>query len=446
MRKFFSQILFWGLFLGLGFLIGCSPVLPTCDGASLQAPELASPDQWQVVGSLQPSLTWSYPDGTCQPEGYAISLSAGPYFTDDSLNGGTGNPSTSWSPAEALQPGMEYRWNVRAGVGTTFGPYSSQTRTFFTGPMCSLDSLIAPTLLEPQNYATVTTTDVDLTLDYLDDCLPPGYVIYFSMDPTLSDVSPWVMTPSMTHTYVNLDDCTRYYWKAVASDGDVFGPESDVYTFRTDFTGSCPAEGATGSISGYVWNDLCDVPYGTVPNPLPSNCVYNTGHTGVWADAYWDTAVEPPIANAIVGIGAGECPSNVDQTTNTDANGYYIFEGLEQGVYCLSINAEASQLELPGMWTWPMSGHEGWTYHLVTLGLGQNAVDWDFGWYHYPEEQASLPVVTVISPQIQVTVDPGIIPVITCALYTNTTDCNSHTQCQWISSPIGANLGHCENK
>ncbi|HWQ45548.1 MAG TPA: SdrD B-like domain-containing protein [Longilinea sp.] len=447
MKKIFHTIFFLALLLGLSIIaVACSPILPTCEAGSLQAPTLVSPNHYEVVGSLLPTLTWTYPDNSCEPEGYAISLSPGPYFNDYSLNGGTGNPSTSWSPGEELQPGMEYKWNVQAGVGTTFGPYSPQMTSFFTGPLCSLDSLIAPTLLEPQNYATVTESNINLTLDYLDDCLPPGYVVYFSTDQTFSDSTPWVRSPNMTHYFINLTDCTRYYWKVVASDGNVYGPESEVFTFRTDFTGSCPAEGATGSISGYVWNDICDVPYGTVPDPLPSNCVYNTMHDGVWADAYRDTENEQGIAGAVVGIGPGECPSYQQQTAVTDANGYYIFTGLEQGQYCLSINAEVIPVELPGLWTWPMSGHEGWTYHFVTLQLGQNAVLWDFGWYHYPDA-AVVPNVTVDvgSPQIQVTIDPGIIPLVTCSLYTNSTDCNAHEACQWHQPLTGA-LGHCESK
>lgn len=446
MRKAFNYILFWGLLLGLSAIaVACSPVLPACDPNSLQMPQLVSPGSFEVVDTLLPTLTWSYPDSTCEPESYAIYLSPGPYFTDFSQNGGTGTPSTSWSPGEELQPGMEYRWNIQAAVGSTFGPAGNEIRSFFTGPMCSLDNLIAPTLVAPENFATLTTSHTYLNVDYLDDCLPPGYQLSFSTDPTFSDVTPFLDPPRMWFYKHDLADCTRYYWQVAPSDGSTNGPASEVFTFRTDFTGSCPVEGATGSISGYVWNDLCDVPYGTVPDPLPTNCVYNTGHTGVWADAYWDTAVEPPIANAIVGIGAGDCPSNVDQTTTTDANGYYIFEGLEQGVYCLSINAEASQLELPGMWSWPMSGHEGWTYHLVTLGLGQNAVDWDFGWYHYPEEDTALPVITVISPEIQVTIDPGIIPVITCSLYSNEDDCNAHSECEWFHPLVGG-PGYCRSK
>ncbi len=49
-------------------LSGCTPSgTPTCPTASLQAPILTSPAMWSVVGSLSPSLSWSYPDASCNP-------------------------------------------------------------------------------------------------------------------------------------------------------------------------------------------------------------------------------------------------------------------------------------------------------------------------------------------------------------------------------------------
>ena len=109
--------------------------LPTCANSSLLAPVQTGPAMWAVVNSLSPTLSWTYPDASCNPQGYAIRLETGPFFTD-SLGGGTGNPSTTWGPGSPLQPGREYAWGVRAINGTTLGPFAGSSY-FFTGPMCA---------------------------------------------------------------------------------------------------------------------------------------------------------------------------------------------------------------------------------------------------------------------------------------------------------------------
>jgi len=157
---------------------GCSlpmptPGLPTCPTAGLQAPVLTGPAMWSVVASLEPSLTWSYPDPACNPQGYAIDLRTGPLFTDH-LGGGTGNPSTSWGPGSPLQPGKEYEWGVQAINGTTLGPPAGYDY-FFTGPMCDTAALAAPNLLQPANGAIINELDPSLIWQYPDACLPQGY-------------------------------------------------------------------------------------------------------------------------------------------------------------------------------------------------------------------------------------------------------------------------------
>jgi imidazolonepropionase len=142
---------------------------------------------WSVVGSLSPSLTWSYPNASCNPQGYAIDLRTGPLFTDH-LGGGTGNPSTSWGPGSPLQPGKEYEWLVQAINGTTMGPPAGYDY-FFTGPMCDTAALVAATPLQPANGAIVNNLDPSLIWLYPDACLPQGYRVDLSTDPSFADTS-----------------------------------------------------------------------------------------------------------------------------------------------------------------------------------------------------------------------------------------------------------------
>ena len=227
---------------------------PTCPTTDLQAPILTGPAMWSVVDSLSPSLTWSYPDATCNPQGYAIDLATGPFFTDD-LGGGTGNPSTSWSPGSPLQPGKEYAWGVQAINGTTLGPYAGFSY-FFTGPMCNTDALMAPTLLEPAYNAVVTELEPTLIWQYPDPCLPQGYRVDLSTDITFADTSLSGGTGNPSTRWgpgTPLADCTVYFWKITPVNGSTLGPASGIFAFSIDISGTCPTP----------------TPVGPTPTPVP---------------------------------------------------------------------------------------------------------------------------------------------------------------------------------
>jgi uncharacterized protein YraI len=121
-----KQTLFLSALLLL-VLAGCNlpGTLPTCPTDGLLAPVLVTPANGGSVNSLQPTLVWAYPDPACNPEGYRIDLSTDEAFADTSLSGGTGNPSTSWSPGRNLQACETYYWRVAAINGTTLGAFSA---------------------------------------------------------------------------------------------------------------------------------------------------------------------------------------------------------------------------------------------------------------------------------------------------------------------------------
>jgi len=98
---------------------------PTCDPAHQTNPVLAGPAEGEVVDTVLPMLQWSYPYGPgCLPEGYRIELSTDPGYADVGLNGGTGNPSTSWLPGDDLADCTTYYWRVAPIVDIALGPYS----------------------------------------------------------------------------------------------------------------------------------------------------------------------------------------------------------------------------------------------------------------------------------------------------------------------------------
>ena len=364
-------------------------VLPICDTASLQAVIQTAPDDWSVVNTLTPVLTWQYPDPNCTPEGYRIDLYTGPFFTDN-LGGGTGNPSTSWVPGEPLEPATEYAWSISPINGTTLGPIAGQ-HYFFTGPMCDdPQALVAPVLLAPANgdfYDDLR--DDGLIWDYPEDCLPEGYYIDVSPDPNFNDtsLSGGDSTPSTRWGLGHPPTpCQTYYWRVAAMIGNTLGPYSDTRTFiaAPDPGTSCPTpEPLPAIIRGTVWHDLCSVPDGPTPDPLPAGCVQEAD-----GDIHAD-GIHQPNEPGISGIEVtlhpmGDCNEPAVAVTMTNTNGDYVFDNITDfGMYCVRIAAGESPNDtilIPGDWTYPgeARGHDPATQ---TGGVAASDIlTMDFGW------------------------------------------------------------------
>jgi hypothetical protein len=367
-------------------LLLASSCKPTCATEALVAPELVDPPNWGYASSTLPSLQWTYPDTSCNPEGFRIDLYGGPNYSTD-LSGGTGTGNaTSWSPGTSLEPASQYKWRVTAINGTTLGP-PSNWRRFMTPPACSLtDDLVPPAIIYPEDGATVTTTPVMISMAAATGCLPEGIGMQVSQDPTFSDQITFFMDfPPLNWLSPDLEDCSIYYVRSYADRGDTEIAYSEPNMFFTDFTGTCPAPETNSAIGGVVWSDLCSVAMGTVPSTIPSNCVLDHTGTIVYADGIRQPG-EHGIADVTVNLGEGYCPSTGLATAVTDSNGYYEFSNLSAGRYCISIDAESNDaLIKQGMWTKYLSGHEGWTFHMELLLPGVESLDNDFGWYHYIE-------------------------------------------------------------
>jgi len=370
------------LILALG-LPGCNMPLPTCPTAGLQAVTLTDPPMWGMVASLTPTLSWTYPDATCTPEGYAITLRTGPLFTDD-LSGGTGNPFTSWSPGAPLEPGKEYEWGVAPINGTTLGPFEG-FHYFFTGPTCATAALVAPVLLQPLDGAHFDETNESLIWDYPLDCAPQGYRIDLSPDAAFADtsLSGGTGTPSTRWGPGGpLTDCQVYYWRVAAINDTTLGPFSPSRSFVRDATGACSAMPASASIAGIVWNDECVVPDGPLPIPLPAGCVSN-GTGSAHGDGIRQPG-EPGIPGVQVELHWGGCATAPVATLLTDAAGHYQFDGLLAfGSYCLavrSLDPVNLPILIPGEWTFPIGTVGADAFANAIVDSGTSLTDKDFGW------------------------------------------------------------------
>lgn len=203
---------------------------------------------WAVVDSLNPTLSWTtndpsvpYPYDSCEPFGYHIHLRQGPYFETDLGAYSYGPFIRNWTPLTSLQPGQAYEWSVAASVGSGDGPYAD-SRYFFTGPVCDTAALRDPRLLEPVNGAIVNTLEPLLVWEYKDPCIPEGYRVDLSTDPSFADTTLSGGTGNPSTRWLpgtDLTDCTWYYWRIAPINNTTLGPFSNTRSFMTDVSGSC---------------------------------------------------------------------------------------------------------------------------------------------------------------------------------------------------------------
>jgi hypothetical protein len=141
---------------------------PVCATSALAAPTLHDPFNGEMVNTLMPMLIWDYPD-PCVPQGYRIDLSTDSTFTDTSLSGGTGNPSTRWFPGEDLTDCSTYYWRVAPINGTTLGPFSI-TRNFMVNVSGACLYPLPEVLIPIEPLVTVPPFLPEFTLDRNANC------------------------------------------------------------------------------------------------------------------------------------------------------------------------------------------------------------------------------------------------------------------------------------
>ncbi len=249
--------------------------LPTCGTGDIPTPDLLWPAVFETIPDLIPSLQWENP-GTCDPEGYAIEFSHNVDFSDIVVSGATGTPDTSWGPSAPFEPGRQYRWHVAGIVGTTFGDWSGP-RNFFTGPECtSVTELVAPVLLEPEDGSVEDTLSV--YFHYLAAspiCLPDGVFINLQTDPAFGGTNLLGEFSKPSNTVIAeppLTDCTLYFWKTAYIQDGLYGPESDVSSFYTNESGTCPPAPVLGT---FTKNTFCRE--GTYPEYFPPKFTFIEG-------------------------------------------------------------------------------------------------------------------------------------------------------------------------
>jgi len=434
-RDRFAAALLLTAFLALAILLGaCTFPSEGCRPEELVAPTNLSPAGDVVVGSLSPTLTWSY-DGDCEPESFRVSLSSDLEAPIIRTTGEVGGDTTYWVPPTPLRPAMGYGWRVWAVSGSAEGPRGGGTLgggQFRTGPVCESSNptdYAAPGLMSPANGEAVELAYLVLgdgtrvpsvafhfVWDDPTSCLPSeGYHVQvatsrdFAADASIDEFDT-------THQRAMFffapgeewEECSAYYWRVTTVlPGSTDGPTSATWSFVTPNAsgGACmevlpavaevarPAAGSS-AIAGHVWHDLCAVPYAST-DIAPPGCIF-LPDGGLEANGILDPG-EGGIGGVTVHLGSGPCPVVDGQTDMTDASGYYSFSLLSAGTYCVSIDAADDDniaVLIPGSWTSPYRWYGPGPIE-IELSLGEADIqrfnDFGFDYQFLPAPEPPTP-------------------------------------------------------
>ncbi len=191
-----------------------------------------------------------------------------------------------------------------------------------------------------------------------------------------------LVAPQETGTY-------RLNWQIADANGDPFGINAvieDAFYLRFLVAENAPPGGEalpnSGVIGGVVWDDFC------LSNDPGNSCIEFPEDSGFFiADGTYGAA-ESPLEGITISLASIACPADgslppeeaVTATTVTDEDGLYRFENLDQGTYCIFMDAlseENVDFLIPGNWTWPATGVGRYTFF---LDPGEQALELDFGW------------------------------------------------------------------
>lgn len=144
-----------------------------------------------------------------------------------------------------------------------------------------------------------------------------------------------------------------------------------------------PTTQHAATITGSVWHDLCasGIEGQRPPTTAPDGCIPLAPKSGYEANGVFDLD-EPGIAGIQMRLGFGVCPAIGLAKTVTGEDGTYLFNGLQEGNYCVSIDTMEPQNKLslmPGHWTYPQR-NQVTAFITVTIRVGEERGGVNFGW------------------------------------------------------------------
>lgn len=108
-----------------------------------------------TISTLQPTLTWT---AAARAERYSLAISRHPYGTENIVHCAANLTGTAYTvPAGVLNPGVRYRWNMRAHNSAGNSPFS-QSLYFQTSPVAPTVTITTPAGNQTVPHATTTFT------------------------------------------------------------------------------------------------------------------------------------------------------------------------------------------------------------------------------------------------------------------------------------------------
>lgn len=400
-----SKFLFMICLISVVFLTGC-----ICSVEGIES-FLITPDtpiDGSVITSLNPTFTWTN-NKTCDPNKYRIRIEenvlSGSFWFDDDI-AYRDLPFTLAGPS--LLPGRQYTWKVRAETDyvSSESPSAqgafSETVSFFTGPVCSGETLVAPTLEYPYR---ATSADLDnwITHDglqefhwsYTGGCLPISYDYQFATDIGFTDtvLSGTTTEPYVQSIYETFPNCSTMFWRVRANDGTSTGPWSDGWQFHwvrkgTDCYQTHYISDEAARIDVRLYHDECS--YTGEPAGIrlgSTGCKLDKDGVTLVGDGELTYPPDSALWNFRIDLGSGPCPSTgLDQKGDGDHFEFYV---LAPGTYCVSVTKDqlvvggsGSVNLMHGIWTDPRT-NDIVAYKEIVLGPGTSDVIVNFGWDEY---------------------------------------------------------------
>jgi len=201
--------------------------LSACTPCDMVAPGLVSPDWREILDPSAATLNWNYTD-TCTVDNFEIILAKDSGFSVIEHSGMVSGSTTTWTPP-TLDIAEEYFWRVRAVDEGENGPWSTELRSFFTGPICSAGDLVAPNLASPDFGAIYDNNYDSLNWSWpLHTCIPESYKVEVSMGaPSFTDTTynGATGTPGTSWGFGSPPPAaTQFFWRISAYADGAYGP------------------------------------------------------------------------------------------------------------------------------------------------------------------------------------------------------------------------------
>jgi len=364
----------------IGIIVVLSAAGCKCDDNQIDIMEIVNenPLAGEVISTLLPTFNFQNSE-SCEPDSYTIHIS------DNSEWGwGTYKETLSDSPTytltDPLDPGKEYVWNVRAHKDSYGNSQYSEPTFFYTGPVCSGETLVAPDLQDPEPAGWVEE-EMAFTWTYNGGCLPTSYDIQFAWDAAFTNIYLTASTyePYAQHFELVHPDCSTLFWRVRANDGTSVGPWSDGRDFHYILSDGCYQWEYESDdfawINTRVYIDACNQTgfmAAWTAAPLHTGCMVDGMH--IIGDG---TTYSGTLKDVVIDLGAGPCPSTgLDQKIG---NSTAKFGVLTPGTYCVTVSRDQTADNYG-----PISMMDGiWTNPRVTQILAEETIDFGPGNYDY---------------------------------------------------------------